>query len=318
MPLFPIEFCEHILRPALGQRHLFDDSAHLFQECFLAQILFVTLSLLLGAAIVDVPLLSLGCDRAGTLSARHQFREEVLVLSPPPPPRPPRDHCLYIVKQVLADDRLVRTLEEFTLARNHSVVDGIAQQPLQTGHGEHIALVATQSGILEFHSQCPQRVRARRKEYERLPNERRTLRINCDSFRFQIVHVADRCKCWPFATVQLLANPALHVLAQVIHVVLALPEGDIEHELSLRRTLEPEAAELEVLERSRVQQIDDASSINTITRKAVRVPRQNALCLSFLDPCQHFGEHGSPRFFCGFGFLEGSRDFQLLFFCKVL
>ncbi|MDO8468780.1 MAG: hypothetical protein Q7S29_03425 [Candidatus Peribacter sp.] len=116
---------------------------------------------------------------------------------------------------------------------------------------------------------------------------------------------------------QLLTNATLHVLAQIIHVVLALPEGDIEHELPLRRALKPKAAEFEILECSRVQQVDDLSSINAIARKAVRVPRQNTLCFSFLDPCQHFGEDASPRFFCGFRLLEGGDDFQLLFFCKV-
>ena len=88
--------------------------------------------------------LPLGGDRAGTAATRHKFGEKILVLSLPLLPRSSRDHCLYLVEQALTDDRLVRTLEEFALARNHSVVNGILQKSLQTGQGEHISFVAAQ------------------------------------------------------------------------------------------------------------------------------------------------------------------------------
>ncbi|MDO8468779.1 MAG: hypothetical protein Q7S29_03420 [Candidatus Peribacter sp.] len=125
MCLLFVDFRKHVFRPLVGQRHLFDDPAHLFKQCFFAQIFLVTLALLLCAAVIDVSLLPLGSDRAGALSARHQFRENVLVFSPSLLPRSSRDHYLHIVEQVLTNDRLVRTIEKFALARNHPVVDRI-------------------------------------------------------------------------------------------------------------------------------------------------------------------------------------------------
>ena len=148
-------------------------------------------------------------------------------------------------------------------------------------------------------------------------DEWRAFRINHDSFVFTSFAYPTGASAGHSPPMQLLANTALHILAQVIHVILALPESDIEHELSLRSALEPEAAKLEALERSRVQQMNNLSSINAIARKAVRVPREYALCLPFSIRANISAKTLRPGSFCGFGFLEGSRDFQLLFFCKV-
>ncbi|OGJ71526.1 hypothetical protein A2424_00695 [Candidatus Peribacteria bacterium RIFOXYC1_FULL_54_13] len=110
---------------------------------------------------------------------------------------------------------------------------------------------------------------------------------------------------------QLLADTALHVLAQVIHVVFALPESDIEHELALWCGFKPERREAKVFQCSRVQQIDDPPAVDTVSCQSIGMPRKNASGITSLDHGKHFAEPGSARFFGSFCFAKRGDDFQL-------
>src|SRR3989344_6881789 len=59
--------------------------------------------------------------------------------------------------------------------------------------------------------------------------------------------------------------------------------------------------------------MNNLSTINTIPRQSVGVPRNYSVCLSGFENCQHFCEFHSPGFFCGFGFLKGSDNFKFFF-----
>src|SRR3990167_1611590 len=43
------------------------------------------------------------------------------------------------------------------------------------------------------------------------------------------------------------------------------------------------------------------------------MPRNNPVCLSGFENCQHFCEFNSPGFFCGFGLLERGDNFKFFF-----
>src|SRR3989339_517671 len=155
------------------------------------------------------------------------------------------------------------------------------------------------------------RIAACRIELKRFLHEWRTHRIHLDLLRLEIVVVANRSKCGPLASVQLLADTALHVLAQVIHVVFALPESDIEHELALWCGFKPERREAKVFQCSRVQQIDDPPAVDTVSCQSIGMPRKNASGITSLDHGKHFAEPGSARFFGSFCFAKRGDDFQL-------
>ncbi|OIO53017.1 hypothetical protein AUJ46_06370 [Candidatus Peregrinibacteria bacterium CG1_02_54_53] len=81
--------------------------------------------------------------------------------------------------------------------------------------------------------------------------------------------------------------------------------------------LEGHRGELHVLERARVQHMDDAPSVYGVPREPVWMPCQNAVGFSPFQSIQHFREHGSPGFFGSFCLAERGDDFQP-FFCRVL
>ena len=151
-------------------------------------------------------------------------------------------------------------------------------------------------------------------EFKGFADEWRFLWIELDIPRPRIVDIPDGSERRPLAPAQLLADSALHVLGEIIHVVLRLRECDGEHELPLGCVLKGHRRELDVLEFARVQHVDDAPSVYGIPCEPVWMPRQNAASFSSFESIQHFSEYGSTGFFGSFCLLEGGDDFQS-FFC---
>ena len=156
-----------------------------------------------------------------------------------------------------------------------------------------------------------QRVLASSVEFKGLAYERCASGININLLGVSIVEVSRRRSPAPLAAPQLLSDAALHVLAQIIHVVLALTESNIEHELSLRYWLKPEGREPQGLELFRIEEIDDLSTIHRVPCEPVGVPGQNPFRFPSLNLSQHFREHGSSGFFGGFRLLEGGGNFKV-------
>jgi hypothetical protein len=96
--------------------------------------------------------------------------------------------------------------------------------------------------------------------------------------------VSDRGLARKLAAPQFLPDAAPDVLAQVVHVILGLPERDIEHEFPLRRVLEPEGRELERRKLANVESINNPPAVHRVARQPVRVPCEDARRLAALDP----------------------------------
>ena len=67
-------------------------------------------------------------------------------------------------------------------------------------------------------------------------------------------------------------------------MVLRLPEGHGEHELTLRRVLERVLTKPEVLDLPRVEKVDQASAVHRVPRKAIGMPREDTFRLTPLNP----------------------------------
>lgn len=89
--------------------------------------------------------------------------------------------------------------------------------------------------------------------------------------------------------------PALDVLAQVVHVVLGLPEHDGEHELARSGRVKRECREVEIGDGPRVDEMDDAPPVKGIAGQAIRVPCENARCFALLDADKHAVKDRPPR-----------------------
>lgn len=78
---------------------------------------------------------------------------------------------------------------------------------------------------------------------KRLPDERASFGVNVYSLCSAVVQVSDRGKAGPYPFSKFLPVSPLDVLRKVVYVILALPEGDAEHELALRGVFKPEGGD---------------------------------------------------------------------------
>ncbi|MDD4466968.1 MAG: hypothetical protein PHQ08_00760 [Candidatus Pacebacteria bacterium] len=108
-----------------------------------------------------------------------------------------------------------------------------------------------------------------------------------------------------------MAQPSLCVFGKRIHIVFALPKGDVEHELSLSRVFIPKLRKFKRSKSTAVQEIDYLSAINRIARQSVGVPRQNSVCFAMFNAREHIVENEAARNFGALLFNKFFNDFQL-------
>ncbi|MEK7501749.1 MAG: hypothetical protein AAB629_02385, partial [Patescibacteria group bacterium] len=76
--------------------------------------------------------------------------------------------------------------------------------------------------------------------------------------------------------------PTLNILAQIIHIVFALPKGNVQHEFSLWRIFEPVSWKFQVLNFSCVQEVDNLSSVYGISGETIRLSMLDSVGRIFL------------------------------------
>ncbi|OHA21174.1 MAG: hypothetical protein A2W52_04105 [Candidatus Taylorbacteria bacterium RIFCSPHIGHO2_02_49_25] len=96
-----------------------------------------------------------------------------------------------------------------------------------------------------------------------------------------------------------MAQSSFRILGKRIHIVFALPKGDIEHELALRGVFAPKGRKLQARKFFAVQEEDKQSSVHRIARQSVRVPCQNSVRIALLNTLCHFAKYRSARNFGG-------------------
>jgi len=107
-----------------------------------------------------------------------------------------------------------------------------------------------------------------------------------------------------------LAQSSLCIFGKRIHIVFALPKGDIEHELSLRGIFVPKLREFEGRKSTAVQKVNYLSSVNRIARQSVGMPRQNSVRLAAFYPREHIVKNGAAWNFGGLLLDKFLNDFQ--------
>src|SRR3989344_2615399 len=113
-----------------------------------------------------------------------------------------------------------------------------------------------------------------------------------------MVEIADGRRPRIFSSPHFLAQSSADIFAQGINVVFALPKGDVEHKFSLTCVFCPECRKLQYRQMPAVQKINYSTAVNRIARQSVGVPTDDTVCLSALNPIEHFVEQRTPRNFC--------------------
>src|SRR3989344_3077557 len=102
---------------------------------------------------------------------------------------------------------------------------------------------------------------------------------------------------------------SFYILRQIIDIVLGLRECYREHKLTLWRWIKPKSWKFHFYNHTSINEINNFSAINTISRKSVRMPRQNTRRFAFFHTLYHFTKHGATWYFGGLLFDKDINNF---------
>ncbi|OGR96953.1 MAG: hypothetical protein A2016_03470 [Elusimicrobia bacterium GWF2_62_30] len=184
---------------------------------------------------------------------------------------------------------------------------------MAVANGQRLLLIAPDKpGRVQELPELSYRVIAGGVQFKGFLDKRRALLVHIDSVVFLVVKVAHRRPGRPDTVAEFLAQPSLYVLREIVHVILALPKSDGEHELSLRRGVEPEGRELELRDPAGIHQVDDAPAVHGVAGQPVRVPGHYAVGRALLKLSHHLVKDLAARLFGGLAFHEFAGNGQPL------
>src|SRR3989338_1477420 len=137
---------------------------------------------------------------------------------------------------------------------------------------------------------------------------------------FWVVHIAKGRERQPFSPAEFLADTAIDILNEIIRVILGLTERHLQHEFPLRSWLKPKCRKAQRNDPFGIHEIDDAPTINAISRQSVRMPRQYAHAIAFFNKRHHLVKLFSSWFLCAFRlgkFLDNFHIFSTRIFVKL-
>ncbi|HOI97944.1 MAG TPA: hypothetical protein PLA19_05605 [Candidatus Pacearchaeota archaeon] len=92
-----------------------------------------------------------------------------------------------------------------------------------------------------------------------------------------------------------MAKPSFGVFRKRIDIILALAEGNIQHEFSLWCGFKPKGGEAQGGNLAGIDKIDDLAAVNAVAGQAVGVPSDDALRPPFLYLLDHLVEDRPSR-----------------------
>ncbi|MBU4369139.1 hypothetical protein KKG58_00040 [Patescibacteria group bacterium] len=103
-----------------------------------------------------------------------------------------------------------------------------------------------------------------------------------------------------------MAQTTLRIFGKRIHIIFALPKGNVQHELALWRRFKPKLRKLQRHNTPAIYEVDNLASVHRIARYTIRVPTNDAVGFSALY-ASHHGVKNRP-----------AGNFRRLFFHKLL
>ena len=88
---------------------------------------------------------------------------------------------------------------------------------------------------------------------------------------------------------------ATDVFTQAVDVVFRVPEDDRQHEFPLRVVFETERGKAQILQTLRIEEIDDSTAVDGVSRETVRMPGNDALGVPCFDSLEHGVKNRSSR-----------------------
>src|SRR3989338_6825722 len=130
------------------------------------------------------------------------------------------------------------------------------------------------------HAQVRQKLRQRNRSMRpfgvflvRYFHNTRVRRMRLDIANTRVILIAKGRAIEPLAPPQFLADAALDIVAQIVRIIFRLPKRHLQHKEPLRGWFKPKCREAQRHNLASVYGVDNASTVNTVTREAVGMPR---------------------------------------------
>ncbi len=84
------------------------------------------------------------------------------------------------------------------------------------------------------------------------------------------------------------------VFTEAVDVVFRVPKDDREHEFPLRVVFETERRKAQIFQTLRIEEIDDSTTVDGVSRETIRMPGNDALGFPGFDPLEHGVKNRTP------------------------
>ncbi len=137
--------------------------------------------------------------------------------------------------------------------------------------------------------------------------------MRLDIANSRVILIAKGRTIEPLAPTQFLADAALDIFAQIVRIIFRLPERHLQHKEPLRGWFKPKCRKAQRNDLARINRVDDAPAINTISRQSIGMPRQNTNTIAFFYAAHHLAKYFAPRCLCAFRLLKFLKNFKIFF-----
>ncbi len=219
----------------------------------------------------------------------------------------------------------MRSLVCVAIASDQPVIEWILKQPINHAPTDFLAacpleLLRLKAPVIAgYPVDLRDGIRAGKQHIPHLSDQPKPFWIFHDCLVFYIVQVSHGRDARKPAFFELRFVSTPYVLAQAVNVILRLAEDQVKHELSLGVVLETVRRKFQLFQLACIEQINNFPAVNGISSKPIRMPGNDPVSFSFLDPLDHFVENRPSRLLRALRFtLDIFHDFQFLSLDKTI
>ncbi|OGG88492.1 hypothetical protein A3H15_02100 [Candidatus Kaiserbacteria bacterium RIFCSPLOWO2_12_FULL_50_28] len=171
---------------------------------------------------------------------------------------------LHSVKKFLCNQRLVSSLKYLSLVFHQSGVEDVLEEGVRLADGHIVAEERFEFLVLAPLAQFAQVVVSGGVEFKEFFDFCCLVLVYVNPARLGVIEIAEWCKHRPDAVANFLPHTSRDVLAEIVYIIFALAERNLEHKQSLRRRFKPKRRKFEGTNQAAIYHMYDFASVYTV------------------------------------------------------
>src|SRR3989344_5973786 len=171
---------------------------------------------------------------------------------------------LHSVKKFLCNQRLVSSLKYLSLVFHQSGVEDVLEEGVRLADGHIVAEERFEFLVLAPLAQFAQVVVSGCVEFKEFFDFCCLVLVYVNPARLGVIEIAEWCKHRPDAVANFLPHTSRDVLAEIVYIIFALAERNLEHKQSLRRRFKPKRRKFEGTNQAAIYHMYDFASVYTV------------------------------------------------------